>query len=66
MKTGIKVLALLFLISLFGSGCATVGRLNAEYEEETVRIEQMSAEEKAAFEEDKLLEEKIELQNWID
>ena len=50
MKTTVKTLALLLLVGLFGSSCATLDRLNAEYEEELVRIEQMSPEEKAEFE----------------
>ena len=49
MKTK-KTLALLLLVGFLGSGCATVSRLNAEYEEELIRIEQMSPEEKADFE----------------
>ena len=50
MKTTVKTLALLLLVGFLGSSCATVSRLNAEYEEELVRIEQMSPEEKAEFE----------------
>ena len=61
MKTTIKTLALVLLIGLFGSSCATVSRLNAEYEEEMVRFEQMSPEEKAAFEQAWREKEKI---NW--
>lgn len=61
MKTTIKTLALVLLIGLFGSSCATVSRLNAEYEEEMVRFEQMSPEEKAAFEQAWHEKEKI---NW--
>jgi len=34
MKTGITGLALLLLVGLFASSCATVDRLNTEYEEE--------------------------------
>ena len=50
MKTTVKTLALLLLVGFLSSSCATVSRLNAEYEEELVRIEQMSPEEKAEFE----------------
>jgi uncharacterized protein YceK len=50
MKTTVKTLALLLLVGFLGSGCATVGRLNAEYEEELVRVEQMSPQEKADWE----------------
>ena len=49
MKTA-RILALMLLIGLFGSSCATVSRLNAEYEEEQARVAQMSPEEKAEFE----------------
>jgi hypothetical protein len=66
MKTGSKTLAVLLLVGLFGSSCATVSRFDAEYEEETVRIERMSPEEKAEFEKAKRLEEKIERSHWID
>jgi len=45
MKTR-KTMALLLLLGFLGSGCATMSRLNAEYEEELVRIEQMTPEEK--------------------
>jgi hypothetical protein len=50
MKTTAKTLAVLLLVALFGSSCETVSRLNAEYEEEMVRIEKMSPEEKANLE----------------
>jgi hypothetical protein len=46
MKTK-KMLALLLLAGFLGSGCATMDRLNAEYEEELIRLEQMNPEEKA-------------------
>ena len=60
MKTR-KMLAFLLLVGLFGSSCATVARLNTEYEEELARVEQMSPEERAAFESAKHEREKI---NW--
>lgn len=66
MKSRIGMLALLLLVTLFGPSCATVSRLNTEYEEETVRIEQMSPEEKADYDEAKRLEEKIDQSHWID
>ena len=50
MKTGIMGLALLLLVALFGSSCATMNRLNTEYEEETARVEKMSPAEKADLE----------------
>jgi hypothetical protein len=59
MKTTVKTLALLLLVGFLGSSCATVSRLNAEYEEELVRIEQMSPEEKADFEKARQEREKI-------
>jgi hypothetical protein len=66
MKSRIGMLALLLLVTLFAPSCATVGRLNAEYEEETVRIEQMSPEDQANCGEERRLEEKIDVSNWID
>ena len=61
MKTTAKMLALLLLVGFLGSGCATVSRLNAEYEEELIRVEQMSPEEKAQYDQDRQEREKI---NW--
>ena len=49
MKTTLKMLALALLVGLFGSSCATVSRLNAEYEEELVRVEKMGPEEIKEF-----------------
>lgn len=60
MKTGSKTLAVLLLVGLFGSSCATVSRLNAEYEEEMARIERMSPEEKADWEKAKQEQEQID------
>lgn len=60
MKTA-SVLALLLLVGVFGSSCATVSRLNAEYEEEMARVEQMSPEQKAEWEKAQQEKEKI---NW--
>ena len=61
MKTTLKMLALALLVGLFGSSCATVSRLNAEYEEELVRVEKMGPEEKADWEKAEHEREKI---NW--
>ena len=61
MKTTVKTLVLLLLVGLLGSSCATVSRLNAEYEEELIRTEQMSPEEKAEWENARQEREKI---NW--
>ena len=66
MKSRIGMLALLLLVTLFGPSCATVSRLSTEYEEESVRIEQMSPEEKADYDRAKRLEEKIDQSHWID
>jgi hypothetical protein len=60
MKTA-SVLALLLLVGVFGSSCATVSRLNAEYEEEMARVEQMSPEQKAEWEKAQQEKETI---NW--
>jgi len=50
MKTGVMTLAMVLLVSFLAAGCATVSRLNSEYEEEVLRVETMSAEEKAEYE----------------
>jgi len=42
-----KSLAVLLLAGLFGSGCATLSRINAEYEEEAMSCEAMSPDSKA-------------------
>ena len=60
MKTA-RMLTLLLLVGLFGSSCATVSRLNAEYEEEMARFETLSPEQKAEFEAARHEREKI---NW--
>jgi uncharacterized protein YceK len=60
MKTK-KSLALLLLVALLGSGCATVSALNAEYEEEMTRVENMSPEERAEWEKAHAEKERI---NW--
>ena len=60
MKTA-RMLTVLLLVGLMGTRCATVSRLNAEYEEEVARFEAMSPEQKAAFEEAHREREKI---NW--
>ena len=60
-----RSLAMLLLVGLFGSSCATVSRLNAEYEEESTRemarFETMNPTEKAEYKETQLEQEKI---NW--
>ncbi|MGE5216826.1 MAG: hypothetical protein ACM3SP_07480 [Chloroflexota bacterium] len=50
MKTGVMTLALVFFVGFLAAGCATVSRLNTEYEEESARFEAMSPEEQAEFE----------------
>ena len=60
MKTGGIILALLVL-AFVGSSCTTIDRLNAEYEEETTRVKQMSPEEKAAWEQQQHQDSKIEM-----
>jgi hypothetical protein len=51
MKTKVMMLAVLLLVGLLGSSCATISRLNTEYEEEMTRVETLSPEEKAVYEE---------------
>ena len=65
MKTTVKTLALLLLVGLLGSSCATVSRLNAEYEEELIRMEQMSPEEKADWEKSQQEREKIDWDEFV-
>ena len=62
-----RELALFLLVGLFGSSCATVSRLNAEYEEamtqETARVAAMTPEAKAEWEKTERERTKI---NWND
>lgn len=58
MKTSV-MLAVLVLAGLFGSSCATMSQLNAEYEEEVSRIEKMNPEEKQAWDEEQQRQERI-------
>ena len=60
MKTK-KMMALLLLAGFLGSGCATVSRLNTEYEEEMTRVENMSPEARAEWEKAHAEKERI---NW--
>jgi hypothetical protein len=64
MKTR-KTLALLLLVGFLGSGCATVSRLNAEYEEELARVEMMSPEEKAEWEQIQRQNETVDWDEFI-
>ncbi|HVO93265.1 MAG TPA: hypothetical protein VMT22_10515 [Terriglobales bacterium] len=66
MKTFVKMLALVFLVGFLGSSCATVDRLNTEYEEETARVERMTPEEKAEWEKAQHEEFKIEMRGFYD
>lgn len=66
MKTGITGLALLLLVGLFGSSCASVDRLSTESEEETARVQQMTPEEKAAWEQQQHEDFKIEMRGYFD
>ena len=60
-----RVLAVLLLVGLFGSSCATVSRLNAEYEEamaqETARVAMMTPEARAERQKTERQRKKI---NW--
>ena len=66
MKTMAKLLAILFVIGLFGSSCATLDRLNTEAEEETTRVEQMTPQEKANWENEQHENYKIEMKGYFD
>ena len=65
MKTVAKFAAILFTIGLLASSCATVSRLNSEDEEETARIEQMSPQEKAAWEQEQHEEFKVDMKGYF-
>ena len=65
MKIRIKGIALLLLVGLFGSSCATVDRLNTEYEEETVRVEKMSPAEKTEWEQQQHQDFTIEMKGYF-
>ena len=60
-----RALAVFLLVGLFGSSCATVSRLNAEYKEATtqemIRVGMMSPEAKAEWQKTQREREKI---NW--
>ena len=60
-----KALVVLLLVGLFGSSCATVSRLNAEYKEATTqemtRVGMMSPGAKAEWQKTRREREKI---NW--
>ena len=60
-----RALAVLLLVGLFGSSCATVSRLNAEYDEamtqETDRVATMTPEARAEWEKTERERTKI---NW--
>jgi hypothetical protein len=60
-----KALAVLLFVGLFGSSCATVSRLNAEYKEatteETARVAMMSPAGKAEWQRTEREREKL---NW--
>jgi hypothetical protein len=64
MKTVAKMMAMLFLASFFASSCATIGKLNTEYEEEMTRVEKMTPEQKAAWEKEQ--DEKAKYDNNMD
>ena len=64
MKSVAKLLAILFAVGLLGSSCATVTRLNSEDEEETARIENMTPQEKADYENEQHEEFKTDLRGY--
>ena len=65
MRTRIMAMALLLLVGLFGSSCATVDRYNTEYEEETTRVEKMSPAEKAQWETQQQQDFAIEMKGYF-
>ena len=50
MKARVMTMPLLLFAGFLVSSCATVDRLNTEYEEETTRVERMTPQEKADWE----------------
>jgi hypothetical protein len=62
MKTVAKMMAMLFLAGFFASSCATISKLNTEYEEEMTSVEKMTPEERAEWE--KQNPEKSGYINW--
>jgi len=56
-----RALAVLLLVGLLGSGCATLSQLNAEYEEEAMACETMSPNAKAECQDAQRERDKI---NW--
>jgi hypothetical protein len=50
MAARVMTLPLVLLTGLLFSSCATLDRLNSEYEEETTRVEQMTPQQKADWE----------------
>ena len=66
MKTVAKSVALLFLLGLLGGGCSTISDLSTEFEEEMTRIESLSPEEKAALDDEKKAEEKVDMKGYFD
>jgi hypothetical protein len=65
MKRLAKLLGVLFAVGLFSSSCATVDRLNSEAEEETARIEKMTPQEKAAWEQEQHEEFMIDMKGYF-
>ena len=65
MKATVKLLAVLFAIGLLASSCATVSRLNSEDEEETARIDNMSPQQKAAWEREQHEEFKVDMNGYF-
>jgi hypothetical protein len=66
MKACMITLPLLLLAGFLVSSCATVDRLNSEFEEETTRIEQMTPQEKADWEKEQHEEFKVEMKGYFD
>ena len=64
-----KALAVFLLVGLFGSSCATVSRLNAEYKEqatqEMARVEAMSPGAKAEWQQAQREREKINRNEYL-
>ena len=64
MKTRMMALPL-FLAGFLVSSCATLDRLNTEYEEETTRVEKMTPQERADLEREQHEEFMIEMRGYF-
>ena len=65
MKARVEALPLLLFAGSLVSSCATLDRFNAEYEEETTRVAQMTPQEKADWEQEEHENFMIEMKGYF-